>query len=128
MSRQGNACNWGATGNRLYRNAGQRLFTDETDTAGVRDGAWGWGAAFLDYDNDGDLDLTMTNGIDFPFVPAPFDVIFAPFRTDPMKLWRNDGAGGFTEIAGPSGLVSRLEPAAPAPTRSTELARHDPLT
>ena len=44
------------TGNRLYRNDGNRLFSDATDSAGVRDGGWGWGAVFLDYDNDGDLD------------------------------------------------------------------------
>ena len=79
-------CNWGASGNRLYRYDGNRTFSDQTDAAGVRDGGWGWGAAFLDYDNDGDLDLIMTNGVDM--ANSPMDDAFA---ADPMKLWRNDG-------------------------------------
>ena len=55
-------------GNRLYRNNGNRTFTDVT-TCGRREKlrywhelSWGWGAAFLDYDNDSDQDLAMTNG------------------------------------------------------------------
>ena len=30
------------------------MFSDATDEAGVREGFWGWGTAFLDFDNDGD--------------------------------------------------------------------------
>ena len=30
--------------------------------AGVQDGGWGWGAAFLDFNNDGYQDIVMTNG------------------------------------------------------------------
>ncbi|MHC4837759.1 MAG: CRTAC1 family protein [Planctomycetota bacterium] len=78
-------CNWGATGNRLYRNDGDRRFTDVTDAAGVRDGRWGWGAAFFDADLDGDLDLAMTNGVDFV---GRSD---APFNEDAARYWRNDG-------------------------------------
>jgi len=85
-------CNWGYTGNRLYRNDGSRSFGDATDTAGVRAGFWGWGTAFFDYDNDGDLDLVMTNGVDFP-VATPD----AAFNNDPMRFWENDGLGVYTE-------------------------------
>lgn len=54
----GGGCGWGATGNRLYRNEGRRRFarrhfSDRTEAKGVRDGGWGWGATWLDYDNDG---------------------------------------------------------------------------
>ncbi|MEM8680869.1 MAG: VCBS repeat-containing protein, partial [Planctomycetota bacterium] len=59
-------------GNRLYRNEGNRVFTDATDDAGVRHGDWGWGASFVDFDNDGDWDIAHTNGMDWPspfFVP-----------------------------------------------------------
>lgn len=90
--------NWGDTGNRLYRNVGNRTFSDATDAAGVRDGAWGWGTSFLDYDNDGDLDLVMTNGID---VPAPFDTAF---HNDTMRFWENDGNGNFTEVSNSIGV------------------------
>lgn len=97
----GVSCGWGTNGNRLYRNDGDRRFSDVTDRAGVRDGGWGWGAAFFDYDNDGDLDLVMTNGVDFPNEEATL------FRSDAMRLWRNDGDGAFTEIAELSGLGDR---------------------
>ena len=45
--------NWGANGNRLYRNRGDGSFDDATDEAGVREGYWGWGSCFADFDNDG---------------------------------------------------------------------------
>ena len=58
-------------GNRLYRNAdGLGNFEDVTDEAGVRNGYWGWGSCFADFDNDGHLDLFHTNGsrdFDEPF-------------------------------------------------------------
>ncbi len=85
-------------GNRLYRNDGNRVFTDVTDIADVRDGAWGWGAVFFDADNDGDLDLTHTNGVDFqaPFFNASSH---GAFVNDATRFWINDGAGVFTESA-----------------------------
>jgi hypothetical protein len=76
----------GCSGNRLYRNLGNRRFSDVTDDAGVRDGKWGWGATFFELDNDGDLDLTMTNGVRFPAN------IFSTFFADRTRLFRNDGS------------------------------------
>ncbi|MDA7529347.1 CRTAC1 family protein [bacterium] len=84
---------WGVTGNRLYRNLGNRVFEDTTDVGGVRDGGWGWGAVFFDYDNDGDLDLAMTNGFETDRLETE-----TPFKTDPTKLWRNDG-GTLTDVS-----------------------------
>src|SRR5262249_33829571 len=66
---------------------------------GVRNGFWGWGAAFFDYDNDGDLDLVMTNGADFPGAPDQ------QYVADPMRLWRNDGAGVMSEVSAAAGLT-----------------------
>jgi len=98
-------CGWGGTGNRLYRNEGNRVFSDATDEAGVRDGYWGWGTAFFDADNDGDLDLVMTNGVDFPESQLPAPAIDDPWEADPMRFWRNDGNGVMTEESASVGLT-----------------------
>jgi hypothetical protein len=92
-------CNWGYTGNRLYRNNGGGMFSDATDAAGVRVGFWGWGSAFFDYDNDGDLDLVMTNGVDFPDTSVE-----DAFHRDPIRLWENDGEGRMREVSARVGL------------------------
>lgn len=93
------SCNWGYTGNRLYRNDGNLVFTDVTDLAGVRDGGWGWGASWLDHDNDGDLDLAMVNGVIFPCnTPDEF------FNDDAVRFWANDGSGGMTEVGAAIGF------------------------
>ena len=81
----------GVTGNRLYRGLGNGRFEDITDAAGVREGFWGWGSAFLDVDNDGDLDLFHTNGFLGPFAPG--------YDGDPSRMFLNDGQGRFTEHA-----------------------------
>ncbi|MEO5753284.1 MAG: CRTAC1 family protein, partial [Chthoniobacterales bacterium] len=47
----------------------------------------GTGAAWFDYDRDGDLDLYMTN------------------RFGANRLWRNQGGGSFTEVAGAAGAA-----------------------
>ena len=89
---------WTATGNRLYRNDGDRVFSDATDAAGVRDGGWGWGAVFFDFDNDGDLDLAMVNGMRESESPSDVDLGYS-------RLWRNDGNGVMTEISQSVGLT-----------------------
>ena len=92
-------CTWHPTGNRLYRYDGDRRFSDATDAAGVREGFWGWGAAFFDADNDGDLDLIMTNG----FVLTEQEEVF---EDDPMRLWENDGEGVLAERSAEAGISS----------------------
>ena len=91
---------WGITGNRLYRNEGDWQeglgFEDGTESAGVREGYWGWGSCFADLDNDGDLDLFHTNG--FPAEPAN------EFFEDPTRLFLNDGTGAFTENSAALGI------------------------
>ncbi len=97
----GAGCSWGYTGNRLFRNDGDRRFVDITDEAGVRDGGWGWGGAMFDFDNDGDLDLGMTNGVDFAGT-----MLEAPFHDDATRLWVNE-SGVFTEGALELGIDDR---------------------
>jgi len=86
-------------GNRLYRNDDGE-FSDATEEAGVRDGSWGWGACFADFDNDGHLDLYHTNGWVHMerFASEKFD-------TDPSRLFISNGEGGFTEISKEAGIV-----------------------
>ncbi len=84
------------TGNRLYRNLGDRTFEDVTDHAGVRDAGWGWGTTFFDYDHDGDLDLIATNGWGDDHI------------NDPTTLWRNDGDGRFTDVSADMGITDTL--------------------
>lgn len=78
------------SGNRLFRNNGDRTFSDQTDPGGVRDSGWSWGTTFLDHDNDGDLDLALTNGW--------------PFEVGQSHLYQNDD-GVFTNISDASGIT-----------------------
>jgi hypothetical protein len=86
-------------------------FTDVTRTAGIDfvhvNGAYGKkllpetmgsGAAFFDYDNDGDADLLLVNSNYWPGHRPP--------GTSPphLALYRNDGAGGFTDVTAAAGL------------------------
>lgn len=70
---------------RLYRNVGNGAFEDATDTSGL--GRTGWGSAVCagDYDNDGNLDLFVA-------------------YWGPDSLYRNDGDGRFSDVAGPAGV------------------------
>ena len=51
-----------ASGNTLFRNAGDGTFTDVTEKAGVAMGRWAWGSLFCDLQNDGWPDLLVPNG------------------------------------------------------------------
>lgn len=92
--------NWGTTGNRLLLNDGRGTFSDITDSAGVRDGFWGWGALFGDLDNDGDLDLFHVNGWSEPRLMAP-----AEFNSTPARLYENLGDNVFLDVAEVSGAA-----------------------
>jgi cytochrome c peroxidase len=105
------AGNWGTSGNRLYRNASTEdriAFEDITNSAGVRDGFWGWGACAADFDNDGFVDLFHVNG--FGYIPyssglandpkSEYDAVTKDaFQAKPSRLFMNDGDGTFTEEA-----------------------------
>lgn len=95
-------CPHGTSGNRLYRNLGNRKFEDITDAAGVRDGGWGWGSVAIDTANTGSLDIMMVSGVDFPW-----EVSAANYVDGPTRLWRNAGKARFTsDAASKSGLAS----------------------
>ncbi len=84
---------WGVTGNRLYRNVGAGVFQDVTAAAGVRQGWWGWGSSFADFNNDGNLDLLHVNG----WTTAEFD-------RDSTRVFLSNGNATFTEMSYALGL------------------------
>jgi Na+-transporting NADH:ubiquinone oxidoreductase subunit NqrB len=84
------------TGNMLYINKGDHVWEETAAGAGVDNGGWGWGALAIDLDLDGWLDLVETNGWHFP----EFEV----YTNDMARVWINDGAGGFDEVAASTGL------------------------
>jgi len=69
----------------LYRNNGDRTFTDVTERSGVAGLGWASGCAAADYDNDGHVDLFVSN------VGESF-------------LYRNRGDGTFSEEARKAGV------------------------
>ena len=71
--------------NSLYRNNGDKTFTDVTEEAKVGDGTYGFGCCVGDYDNDGWLDLYVTN-----------------FGAN--ILYRNNGDGSFTNVTEAAGV------------------------
>lgn len=90
---------WVGTGNRLLLNDGAGGFDDITETAGLRDGAWGWGSEFSDFDNDGDLDLYHVNGWS---LDAPVGTLNLN-DGNPARLFENNGDNTFSEVAALAG-------------------------
>jgi hypothetical protein len=91
-------CLWKGTGNRLYRNDGNRSFTVQHVTPGILDAGWAWGAAFSDVDNDSDLDLMVVNGWPGRDLNQGF-----MHKVFPMRAWFNDGAGVMVDLAESNG-------------------------
>jgi hypothetical protein len=97
-------------------------YEDLASSLGVDLGGWSWGAQFGDLNNDGTLDLYVTNGYvsagergsywyDFAQIAVGHSAIIADAKNwPPMKgrslsgyqhkrVWINDGAGRFTDVA-----------------------------
>ena len=71
--------------NHLYRNNGNRTFTEVTAKAGVPGRGWGFGCVAADYDNDGFADLFVSN-----------------FGEN--VLYRNRGDGTFADVTRQAGV------------------------
>jgi enediyne biosynthesis protein E4 len=112
--------------NRLFENRGGR-FHDVTDRAGVAGAAdaWSTSAGFFDADRDGDLDLFVCNyvqwsreiDVELNFTLNGRDRAYGPptsYRGAWSYLYRNDGAGRFTDVSEDAGLHV-VNPATHAP-------------
>jgi enediyne biosynthesis protein E4 len=93
----------GESGNRLYENDGAGQFVDITDRAGVRQGYWGWGSCFADFNNDGYLDILQTNGM--MSAAGNNNEDFSQFVQDPTVLFISNQDGTFTEMASQLGVT-----------------------
>jgi len=115
-------------GNQLYRNMGDKTFSDVSFETNVYDAGWCWAGRFWDYDNDGDLDMMVANGYisgdrsyeyftdlaievtkpgfnprDAQMWPELAGKSFAGY--EPSRVWRNEGNEVFTEVAEQLGLA-----------------------
>jgi hypothetical protein len=91
--------------NRLYHNNGDGTFTDVAATLGVQDPYDGFGCWFFDYNNDGWLDLYATcySQVDRG---SSMGAWYKNRTTgcDTMRLYENDGHGGFADVTRARGL------------------------
>jgi hypothetical protein len=76
-------------GNYLYVNQGNDVYVPLAESAGARDGGWGWGAEAVDFDHDGYVDIVETNGWISP-----------GFEDDLSCLFRNNGDLTFSALQG----------------------------
>lgn len=76
--------------NQLFKNFGQLRFRDQTKSSGLEAMNLGMGGVFVDYDNDRDLDVFLV-----------YD------GNQPDKLYKNNGAGVFNDVASQVGLDVR---------------------
>ena len=94
--------------NRLYHNAGDGTFTDVAVEAGVARPISSFPSWFWDFDNDGALDLYVASYGGEQRPPDLADVVRSylgmPFAAERSRLYRGDGAGHFTNVAGKQGL------------------------
>ena len=86
-------------GNRLYQNDGDGTFSDVSVAAGVRNGSWGWGSCFADFNNDGYLDIFHVNGMLVSFSINDKSVMFinnknGTFTEKSVDLKMNDSGQG----------------------------------
>jgi len=85
-------------GNYLYVNQGGDVFSDLPESAGAKNGGWGWGTDARDFDHDGFFDIAETNGWGG-----------SEFENETAYLFRNNGNLTFTEVHASAGLVHTLE-------------------
>ena len=85
--------------------------------SGLREGKWGSGAAFFDYDRDGRLDLVISNYVEWtPELERGLDCTYGTpakdycpvryFKGQGLTLYRNRGDGTFEDVTQRAGVAS----------------------
>ena len=102
--------------NLLYRNRGDGTFEDAGKAAGLDISGWFTHAVWFDYDADADLDLFVSSFVSYSLGEAKYCgdnsigrrhyCIPRSFKPTPSRLFRNDGAGKFTDVSRQSGIAS----------------------
>ncbi len=90
-------------GNFLYRNNGNRTFTEIADAAGVPGAERGFPTWFFDYDNDGWDDLLVSSYF-LSVDETARRYLRRPPNAGTMKLYRNRGNGTFDDVTAQAGL------------------------
>jgi hypothetical protein len=88
----------------LYRNLGNKSFTDMGWASGLGQGSYSyvkWGTGFVDVDNDGWLDVFVASGHVYPQVDA---IPGSSHYRQPLQLFRNRQNGTFEDISAVAGL------------------------
>ncbi|MBS1788717.1 MAG: CRTAC1 family protein [Acidobacteria bacterium] len=90
--------------NFLYRNKGDGTFEEIAAKLGVSKPLMSFPTWFFDYDNDGWLDLFVAS-----FVPSVTEIargfLGLPAQAETMKLYHNNGKGGFEDVTAAVGLA-----------------------
>ena len=111
---------WGD--NLLFHNNGDGTFSDVTKSAGLSHGGtrYGSGCTWIDYDRDGKLDLFVSHYVAFDpkTIPAagqdpacnwkgiPVNCGPTGLEHEGYRLYRNNGAGTFTDVSEKSGVAA----------------------
>jgi hypothetical protein len=93
-----------ASRNFLYHNKGNGTFEEVAERLAVERPIMSFATWFFDYDNDGWLDLFVAN-----YVPSVTEVVRGflgmPPQAETMRLYRNNGHGGFENVTDIVGLA-----------------------
>ncbi len=90
-------------GNRLYYGDGQGGFDNVSETTGVVEGLWGWGACFLDVNLDRYPDIFHVNGFYFGNNTNP-NTPDGRFDNTPAMMFVSSQGNAFTEMAETLGI------------------------